>query len=560
MCKFCQFCQILGQLKTMDLDHASVHINKDDMKISFFYNGDRKDLNRKKEDILEKTFQRIAIKVQPKAKKKKKENEEKNSPTVSCSIIDGDNEISKELKNEEGFLHGRCLHINDNKYLIHVNPPMVLKLELQKCIMAGFPIIPNITFELACIENSKFSWYKSNGDFKEWVLVGEGLSYFPLVSDIDYRLKCVCLPGNGSISGPFSKKVVSEELVKAGPGICLYDQRHLFTPSYFPITGSQFRMITYNILANVFADTEYAREKLFPFCPPYAIKADYRRQLLLKEFIGYNSDLICLQECSLNEYENYLVNWMSLHGYGGYLKLKLGEMSEGEAFFYRREKFDHIEDLSVSMSDALLMPCNAKLLEKLSDCQPFLENIKGKKAIGQIHLLREKEGSKRYLLVLNTHLYYKRFSMMVRLVQISILMNYISEVVKQHKEHVSVIVSGDLNTLRGEPLLDYLKGDAIEKNLKELSPYVKNPTEEGLMLKLDFTCPIRLNLLSGIPDFTSYVPHCKATLDYIFSDSSISMEQFIPLPLASEIDPYVGVPCIVYPSDHLAVVLDLKWN
>ena len=72
--------------------------------------------------------------------------------------------------------------------------------------------------------------------------------------------------------------------------------------------------------------------------------------------------------------------------------------------------------------------------------------------------------------------------------------------------------------------------------------------------------PFKLNNASGCPPFTSFVPHCMETLDYIFCDDKFKMSGFVPLPAAEEILPYVGIPSIGSPSDHLALVLDLTWK
>lgn len=49
---------------------------------------------------------------------------------------------------------------------------------------------------------------------------------------------------------------------------------------------SSLRVISYNILADQYADSEFARTNLFPSCPAYAIDMDYRKHLLLKEISG----------------------------------------------------------------------------------------------------------------------------------------------------------------------------------------------------------------------------------------------------------------------------------
>ena len=248
---------------------------------------------------------------------------------------------------------------------------------------------------------------------------------------------------------------------------------------------------------------------------------------------------------------------MTLHGYNGFLMLKLGEMSEGEAFFYRRDRYEHVADLSTSIEGALFSEPNKSLLASIGESPSLLENLLTKKNVGQIHLLKEKHGAQQYICILNTHLFYKRHSSSIRLLQMTVLMNHLDSAIKSYGSDVSVIVAGDFNSLYGEPLLDYLRGELIHGDHPVWIGCLGS-TEDTLTVEL--RCPLQLHNLSGHPAFTSYVPHCKATLDYIFAGGDFVREAFVPMPKASDIDVYTGVPCVVYPSDHLAVVLDVKWN
>ena len=47
-----------------------------------------------------------------------------------------------------------------------------------------------------------------------------------------------------------------------------------------------FRVVSYNLLADTYSDTDFAREVLFPYCPRYALDMDYRKHFLIKEIIG----------------------------------------------------------------------------------------------------------------------------------------------------------------------------------------------------------------------------------------------------------------------------------
>lgn len=82
--------------------------------------------------------------------------------------------------------------------------------------------------------------------------------------------------------------------VEAGPGVCLFDNRHAFTAKVpdWPTV----RVVSYNILADIYAQTELSKTVLYPYCAPYALQLDYRQNLIKKELAGYNGDIICLQE------------------------------------------------------------------------------------------------------------------------------------------------------------------------------------------------------------------------------------------------------------------------
>lgn len=82
--------------------------------------------------------------------------------------------------------------------------------------------------------------------------------------------------------------------VEAGPGACTFDIRHMYT-----VKGTEWptvRVVSYNILADVYAQTELSKTVLYPYCAPYALQLDYRQNLIKKELAGYNADIICLQE------------------------------------------------------------------------------------------------------------------------------------------------------------------------------------------------------------------------------------------------------------------------
>lgn len=82
--------------------------------------------------------------------------------------------------------------------------------------------------------------------------------------------------------------------VEAGPGVCTFDNRHAYTVK--EVEWPAVRVMSYNILADIYAQTELSKTVLYPYCAPYALQLDYRQNLIKKELAGYNADIICLQE------------------------------------------------------------------------------------------------------------------------------------------------------------------------------------------------------------------------------------------------------------------------
>jgi mRNA deadenylase 3'-5' endonuclease subunit Ccr4 len=59
-----------------------------------------------------------------------------------------------------------------------------------------------------------------------------------------------------------------------------------------------FRFVSYNILADIYADSDFSRDMLFPYCPAYALDMNYRKLLLIKEITGkvksFQETLLCI--------------------------------------------------------------------------------------------------------------------------------------------------------------------------------------------------------------------------------------------------------------------------
>lgn len=123
--------------------------------------------------------------------------------------------------------------------------------------------------------------------------MGCGRVYVPTNKDIGCKLKLHCKPKDGGHSG-LAKELISVGVVEAGPGMCTFDNRHMYTVK--EVEWPTVRVVSYNILADIYAQTELSKTVLYPYCAPYALQLHYRQNLIKKELVGYKADIICLQE------------------------------------------------------------------------------------------------------------------------------------------------------------------------------------------------------------------------------------------------------------------------
>lgn len=336
---------------------------------------------------------------------------------------------------------GATLTIASQNYSVILNGPSVKLLKLPKCIMAGFPLYPNCDLEFCSFNTSKFIWYKQrlghdkveqeNNDIncKEWIKLGTHLPFIPSLNDIGRKLKVICIPHDG-IRGGLSEECSSLNGIEAGPGECPFEERHCFTKDQTP-KGS-FRMISYNVLADLYADSDHTRTVLYPYCPPYALDIDYRKQLLLKEITGYNGDIYCLQEVDSKFYNSDLRTIMLSLDFEGVFDQKGEKVAEGLACFYRNSKFKLLKSSSITLSDALTNNSILKnLLDVISNNENLLKRLLKRATIWQWVLLECIDQSDKAILCCNTHLYSHLDADHIRMLQGYICVKLIEDKIKK---------------------------------------------------------------------------------------------------------------------------------
>ncbi|KAM8755825.1 2',5'-phosphodiesterase 12 [Acanthopagrus schlegelii] len=543
------------------------------LTISFCLDGSNKHMLRDQDEALGKVLARISnniTKDQRKAKKSKKNKGQQPCEAPESAVVKlyyGGDEVADTVLNSEAWQDGAVLQVGDVKYSVQRNSPTFTAAELPASLLAGFPVCPSLEVEFGNLQDCEFTWYKENtsntspdvagqvpAQDSSWTEVGSERVHVPSNQDIGCRLKLRCTPKDGGRSGQV-KELVSVGAVEAGPGVCTFDNRHAYTvkEAAWPV----MRVVSYNILADVYAQTELSKTVLYPYCAPYALQLDYRQNLIKKELAGYNADIICLQEVDKGVFTDSLTPALDAFGLDGVFRIK-DKQHEGLATFYRRSKFKLLSQHDIVLNEALTSDLvHSTLLEKVSANSTLKDKILQRSTALQVTVLEDLNKPGRKVCVGNTHLYWHPKGGNVRLVQMGVALQHLSHVISEVAPGAPLVFCGDFNSSPNSGVFQLVTEALVPQQHEDWS---SSGPEESCSMELPSAFPPLLSACS-VPAYTNYVGGFHGCLDYIFiQPDSMQVEQVIPLPSHQEITTYEALPSVAHPSDHIALICDLRWN
>ncbi|XP_034824735.1 2',5'-phosphodiesterase 12 [Maniola hyperantus] len=551
--------------------------NEDIINISFLHKVKdtlrQFNLNRKSSENLQTLCIRIAANVQKICNKKSKKKSTDSESDIVVTICDNKlNPISEDSTclNLFNYKKPLVLKISEHLYDIELNAPWVISFNLPKAIIIGFPVYPeNLNTLYTDQQLSIFNWYKGkvyNDKGKEisdshiqWQFIVKSFYYTPTTDDIGFKLKCEFIPVNSTAVGP-AVEDVSKNMVEAGPGPCPFEIRQLFTTQ--KLEGNSFRCVSYNILADLYCDSEHTRTILYPYCPPYALHIDYRKQLILKELQGYNADIICLQEVDRKIFNSSLMSFLACDGLKGLFYKKGKLVAEGLACFYRETRFKLLGDNQILLAEALKSEaCLNNIWDTIRYNEPLVARVLDRSSVASATFLQSIENPNEILLVGNTHLYFYPDADHIRLIQGGIVIYWLSDLQKKLTQkypgkRISMILCGDFNSTPSCGIYQlFTTGSAPDK----LPDWSSNANEAVKGLSLAQNVP--LDSACGTPQYTNFTEGFADCLDYIFYEKSkLVVKQVIPFPSNEELKAHTALPSIVFPSDHIAVISDLEFK
>lgn len=547
---------------------VKVEFDNNDMQIYFRYlNKNHKISNAKAQEEVGNILSRIkgiAISRQENCVDDHKEDTE-------VYLMHGDEFVKSNMPNIDAWIPGSLLKIGSFLYEVKQKEPIVKCLTLPQTIMAGGAIRPHFELDHSDANQSSFVWYHSVSEEEAklcnteadclvkvneqwWVKVYEGMIYWTSENDVGRRLRVVCTPKLCENEGEM-RVAESQNAVCSGPEYFPFQERHLYTQQ---VTDSNsVRCLTYNILAAM-----YAEQRKFPYCSEVAINKYYRRQLLMKELLGYNGDILCLQEVQMGVFKFDLSPVLQNAGFDGYHTRKSGPRSEGLACFFRRSKFRVVSQEDIHLNKAINKDKDIfyDLLSKVAGNSLDLESFANQYSVLQILLLEHLDNPKRRILVANTHLYSNKDKPGVRLLQSAVCAGYIEHQLKSQDagDSTAVLFCGDFNSMPDSAVLEFLL-----KGSYECCPSWRRRRKNSSESQVDTTIRHNLTIDSacGFPMYTNYTKEFKGCLDYIFYSTDLfSVDEIVPLPSEESLAQDVALPSEVFPSDHIPLICTLKWK
>lgn len=339
--------------------------------------------------------------------------------------------------------------------------------------------------------------------------------------------------------------------------------------------NDRFTMLTYNMLSPY-----YMWPQVYTYVKDEYKDWDYRHRLLEHElFYKYKSDIICLQELTTNDYnEFWKKQMMNRMNYGSNFTAKTPpkywtkplECMDGVGIFYNLDKFEYLFSSSLYLNDLVgtfdqqelhyLTHHNITLTNAAGDVigEDSLYNVaKARNQVCLFVMLRHRE-SKSIIVVINTHLYWKYDE--VKLVQCLIIMRKLQRIIKGllmgiegvTYSNVKILFSGDFNSSRDSLVIKFLNG----KIIKHGDINLQNPMRAYLSH----------SIYDDIPEdayvHTCYSGKLKGIFDYIwFHPGDFEVEKVLSGQEVSKELTHLndfGLPNKYHPSDHIPVLTELR--
>lgn len=414
-----------------------------------------------------------------------------------------------------------------------------------------------------------------NGD-AEWVEISNSQMYCPTAEDIGRKLKLEVGAYSIETGELLMHRVVKTDLVLTrAPDPA---KRNLVTAKTSgPRGGERFRIVTYNILAEI-----YATQQQYPYCDLWALSWEFRFQNILREILDACPDVICLQEVQADHYETHIYNALSDGGFEGVYKQKtrasmgLTGKVDGCALFWRRSKFHLVESYSIEFNELAQRQATQVLgMNPRSDeCMAYLNRL-SKDNVAQLVVLelaqpalssRSNRDAINQVCIANTHLYSNKDFPDVKLWQSWQLLQELQTFVMSRGINLPLMICGDFNSTPDTAVYDLLSRQEVhpghpDVNMNNNDDSTPSILPDAMSISHSFQLGSVYNTVIGEePHVTNYTACFKGVLDYMwYSAQNLRPLSAAPIPDNSVLTKHgEALPSTQYSSDHIMLISDMQ--
>ncbi|CAK7349762.1 unnamed protein product [Dovyalis caffra] len=300
-----------------------------------------------------------------------------------------------------------------------------------------------------------------------------------------------------------------------------------------PLASSQerFTVVSYNILGDRNASKH---RNLYQNVPFNHLKWAYRKRVICQELIGWNPDIICLQE--VDKYYD-LLQTVEKSGYAGSYKRRTGHSVDGCAMFWKADTFRLLEGETIEFNRYGLR-----------------DNV------AQLSVFEICRDEPRRILVGNIHVLYNPSRGDVKLGQIRFLLSR-AQILAEKWGNIPVVLAGDFNSIPQ----NYWTDEEVKVATGNIDchlvahPFKLNSTYATVNVLDSDKMNILLIIICIFYEKSFGVLMAKAgTVFRVLQKQETSMVlDTLPLDILRRTG---GLPCQILGSDHLALVSEFAFT
>mmetsp|Transcript_8555 Transcript_8555/g.16126 ORF Transcript_8555/g.16126 Transcript_8555/m.16126 type:complete len:647 (+) Transcript_8555:329-2269(+) len=418
--------------------------------------------------------------------------------------------------------------------------------------------------------------FEDANPIEEWVEISRDQIYIPTEADVGRKLKLEAAAYSIETGELLMRRVIKTDLVLSrAPDPA---KRNLVTAKVSgPRGGERFRIVTYNILAEI-----YATQQQYPYCDFWALSWDYRFQNIIREIIDACPDVICMQEVQADHYESHIYSALSEAGFEGVYKQKtrasmgLAGKVDGCALFWRRSKFHLVESYSIEFNELAsrqatqVLGMNPRTEEGIS----YLNRL-SKDNVAQLVVLelaqptmstRSNREPINQVCIANTHLYSNKDFPDVKLWQTWQLLQELETFVMSRSHNLPLMICGDFNSTPDTAVYDLLSRQAVhpghpDVNMNHGDNSSPNILPDAMSISHSFQLgSVYSTVMGEEPRATNYTSQFKGVLDYMwYSANNLRPLSCAPVPEEKELTKHgEALPSTQYSSDHVMLISDMQ--